>query len=273
VFTTVADVKAYLLQFNGQGTKANPLPVPVAILAGNGDTWADLLLALQAEGEYVDLDLSSSTLDGMMTAKEFTPGTNNTGEKFVVCLTLPDTAESVPGGSGTTSSYDNNPPFRFFTVIREISGANITTIKGRAFKGRTSLTSVSFPNVKTVNDRAFENTRLSTLYLPEAETITWEAFMNCSSLKSVNLPALKTLTSHLFMSCPNLKSVSVPGLMTMNYNIFSGSGSYPTIITINGGVNFTDNSAIHHGFQDYYIGKDKAGGIYTYGQLGWTGPF
>jgi hypothetical protein len=57
---------------------------------------------------------------------------------------LPETAESMKA-----AAYEN-PLFRYFTSLKEVSGANIKTIGDYAFLDCTGLASVSFPEVALI---------------------------------------------------------------------------------------------------------------------------
>jgi hypothetical protein len=268
VFTTVAEVAAYLAEFVGEGISANPLPLPVSIeLSSTGsDNWTALLSALQTAGEYVDLNLSGSTMSGT----NFNPG-SATGQQWIVCLTLPDAATSIAGGS------ESAPTFGSFSNLQEITGAKITSIGQFAFMNRTTLSSVNFPKATAIGQRAFENTGMSTVYLPAATSIDYGAFRACNSLKSANLPALTTISQHTFLHCYSLESVILPSLTTIHYNPFTGG--FITSITINAGCSIDSRGAgIHYNnrkFDIYYETKGRAGGVYIYDQRleDWTGPF
>jgi hypothetical protein len=265
VFTSVADVAAYLLTFNGQGSEADPIPLPVSIdLSSTGsDNWASLLSALDdaAAREYVDLDLSTSTMTG---TTEFNPGTANTGEKWIASLTLPDAATSVAAGPGTGC-------FRFFTKLREISGANIETVPRYAFKSTTSLKSVSFPKATTFGEWTMHNTGLITVYLPAVTDLKEGVFLDCTDIITVNLPGITTLPLYTFYGNTHLRTAILPKTTTIGIHAFDNCPL--TSITIPDGCTIEDDT-IQGGFRDYYYNTTgMAGGVYIYGQLGWTGPF
>ncbi|MDR1411460.1 MAG: hypothetical protein LBI91_04575, partial [Spirochaetaceae bacterium] len=124
-FTGLDDVAAYLSQAPGGKTRDDPILLPAAL--GTGD-WPGLLQGIKEAGKYVALDLSVGAVPGL--GSEFDPGRYNTGERYVVSLALPDAATSMKDGPSGTSL------FRYFTALKEVSGANIETIGKRAFINR-----------------------------------------------------------------------------------------------------------------------------------------
>ncbi|MDR2019427.1 MAG: leucine-rich repeat protein, partial [Treponema sp.] len=163
------------------GDAADPIPLPVAIdLASD---WTDLLDAIETAGEYVALDLSSSTVTGT----EFDPGTASGGEDKIVSLVLPDGAEEIKAGTGNPAS---SVTFKDFTALTSVEGAGIETVGSLAFAACTSLETVNLPAVKTLGA---------------------EAFLRCTGLTAVSLPASLTTvgSGSPFPHCINLTSITV----------------------------------------------------------------
>jgi hypothetical protein len=254
-FTTVDEVKAYLLEFDGEGSSADdPLPLPVNFPSSS--EWGNLLTALQDADEYVDLDLS-----GTDWGTGFNPGNYNAsvdGRNKIVSLALPDTATNITNGGQQQSR------FKPFPNLQTLTGAKITTLYNFALQ-TTSLVSVSFPEVITLDEAALEHcyylksvsfpkaksiggpgsegwifadcTALESVYLPVATTFNTHAFAGCTSLKSVSFPAAETIYSEAFLSCTKLESVSLPVATFIGNNAFNGctkleSASLPAATSI-----------------------------------------
>jgi hypothetical protein len=255
---SVGEVADYLSNSSG----SEPIPVPVDI-TGSGDTWEALLAALQAAGKYVTLDLSQSTLTGMMTAGEFDPGNYNTGERYIVSLTLPAAAQGVKGGTSSSTAT-----FKNFTALKSISGVNIETMGNYAFYGCTELSSINLPAATTIGTNAFydcdglgsvnlpaaisigdgafygcgalsavrlpvassigsnsfRDSGLESVDFPEALSIGENAFFNCTRLRSVNLPKATSIGSRAFQYSNSLSTVSFPAVTSMGVNVFWISG-------------------------------------------------
>jgi hypothetical protein len=202
-FNNIADFINYLAASpNGDSADAPiavGLNIDLADTGGNG--WADLLAAIQGAYKYVSLDLSACSMGGM----EFDPGTANTGEEYVVSLTLPDVAISVKSGT------NSDPTFRFFSSLKELNGEQVTSIGTYAFDNCTSLEEVSLPAATSINGYAFSDcTGLTSVSLPAATNITYNAFYNCGNLTSVNLPVATNIGHYAFYNCDNLTTVSLP---------------------------------------------------------------
>jgi hypothetical protein len=181
--------------------------------------------------KYVALDLSAEANVG--TGTEFDPGAANTGEKYVVSLVLPDAAQSIKG----LSDYDA-PLFRYFTSLKEVSGANIKTIGVNAFRNCVGLTSASFPQATSIGNSAFYNcTGLSSINFPKATSIAYQAFISCASLTSINFPQAISMGESAFFECTGLTSVSFPQVTSIGVYAFFGctgliSASFPKVTSI-----------------------------------------
>jgi hypothetical protein len=180
-------VDDYLSTASEAGTASDPVLLPVDIDLANtsGNGWTDLLDAIESAGEYVDLDLSAST----MTGTEFDPGTAVDGMKKIVSLVLPDEATEIKAGSNT-DPYDG--AFKDFTALTSVEGAGVTSVGGFAFSGCTSL---------------------ETVKLPALTSLGTNTFYDCTGLTEVSLPAsLSSIGANPFTGCTSLESITVdPG--------------------------------------------------------------
>ncbi|MDR1956308.1 MAG: leucine-rich repeat domain-containing protein, partial [Treponema sp.] len=228
-FTRVDEVRDHLASFiDGEGaTVADCIPVPVGIdfTSGGSDTWEALLEALETAGKYVALDLSQSTLTGMLMAGEFDPGTYNTGEPYIGSLTLPVGALSIKAGTSSSA-----PTFQHFTALKSISGENIETIGNYAFYDGDELSSVYLPVAKTIGTYAFyDGDGLSTVYLPVATSIGDYAFYDCDGLSTVNLPAVTSIGNYAFYDCDWLSSVYLPAATGIGTYAFQNCDRLSTV--------------------------------------------
>ena len=88
---------------------------------------------------------------------------------------------------------------------------SVTTIRERAFRHCTSLTSVTIPNsVTTIEGEAFEGcTSLNSVTIPNSVTSIGEgAFLSCSGLASVTIPnSVASIGDEAFNGCSGLTEV------------------------------------------------------------------
>jgi hypothetical protein len=230
VVSTVAALETLLTGAAGGGSAADPVLVKVTTvnLADTTGGWADILSAIDGTGKCVSLDFSESTLSGT----EFNPGTGTAGAGGVTGLVLPDTAETIRGGSFA------DPTFQYFTSLKTLDASGIETVGGFAFSRCTGLESVSLPEAVTIGDGAFyECAGLTSLSLPRATNISSSVFANCTGLISVSLPAASTIDRYAFYGCTGLKSVSLPKAETIVECAFTNctgldSVSLPAVETI-----------------------------------------
>jgi hypothetical protein len=217
-FASVTAAADYLTKADGGTTADSPVPLPVKL--DDGD-WAALFEAINTAGKYVALDLSVCGMAGT----EFDPGTANTGEKYIASLVLPDAAES------TKDAYSGSPLFRYFTSLKEVSGANVKTIGSYAFFYCTGLTSVSFPEVTAIGDSAFSGcTGLTSVSFPEVTAIGDSAFRGCTGLTSVSFPEVTSIGNYAFYGCTGLTAVNLPASLTsIGSNPFIGCTNLTTI--------------------------------------------
>jgi hypothetical protein len=252
-YTAITDIAAYLGAAGGGASADDPVLL-WANISFPGE-WGSLLFAIQNAGKFVALDISLSAMTG---GAEFHPGTANTGEAFITALTLPCAAQSIRdsevfGDNGFP--IENNPAFRYFTALREASGANIKTIGHQAFEGCTGLTTADFPLVTSIADGAFYGcTGLTMVSFPAVTSIGRHAFRGCTSLTTVSLPAtLLSVSSDVFTYCTSLTAITVDannpnysasggmllskdGKTLMAYPTASGNVTVSTVISIDYGA-------------------------------------
>jgi hypothetical protein len=237
-------------------------------LADATNGWAAMLTVINTAEKYVDLDLSDCTMNSANPAGQFSPGTANTGEKYIAGLVLPDAATSIPAGGNSA-----NPTFRYFTSLKTLSASAVetvgtyvfgtqqgtayvakslvsvflpkaTTIGGYAFAYCSGLKEVFLPAATTINNYAIRSTALETVSLPAATTIGTGAFAFNSSLVSVSLPAAVTIPNLTFSNCPSLVSVSLPKAETIAQQAFQHCASLeavslPKVVSFGGGTGAT----------------------------------
>jgi hypothetical protein len=167
--------------------------------------WRQLLLAIEAGGKFVDLDLSACTAaivnmyrpdyeeqslsryDILMVY--FNPDRNiASGKDKIVSLALPDTARWTPSANNATET----PPFEYFTVLRSFSGKGLTEFGNYTFLNRTSLVHVSLPpGFEYLNDRTFQN---------------------CTGITEITIPAsIIKVCTYAFVGATNLVLVTFLG--------------------------------------------------------------
>ena len=77
-----------------------------------------------------------------------------------------------------------------------------------------------------VGSYAFYNrTTLSTVTLPNCQSVLREAFRNCENLTSVNLSICTSIDWYAFAACSRLSYLSLPECRSINYYAFSGCSS------------------------------------------------
>ena len=121
--------------------------------------------------------------------------------------------------------------------------ASVETIEGGAFFRCTALQTVTFEKgskLKTIKNGSiwsgvFEScTSLTTIEIPASvETIGYDAFFGCSSLKTVTFEKgskLKTVETNVFIYCTSLTSIEIPASVEeIERNAFSGCTSLQTV--------------------------------------------
>jgi hypothetical protein len=225
------DVAAYLAKaalVYGGSTDAEPIPLPVDITLSTG--WTALLTAIDTGGKYVALDLSACAMTG-----EFNPdNTNGTDKGKIASLVLPDGATSVKAGTSI------NPTFKYFTALKSVAGAGITSVGEWAFRDCDALSSVNIPAAASIGGYAFYHCdALTTVNLPAATSIGVGAFFTCTALSSVNIPAATSIGNSAFQSCTALSSVNIPASVTsIGDGSFAGCTSLTSITVAAGNTKY-----------------------------------
>jgi hypothetical protein len=225
LLTTIAEVEAWLDQAaaidNEAGTLDNPIPLRLGAELFYQDTALDS--AIDNKAKYVALDLSAFTDDEMKTIYDFSLYTGF--RTYAVTIVLPDVSwkiESIPAGS---------PVFNTFEVLKEVRGANITTIGNNAFDGCSNLESVSFPKATDIGDNAFQGCgTLESVSFPKAGTIGQSAFNGCTTLTTVSLPAATDIGDAAFASCNALATVTLTAVTSIGNQAFGGCTALTTLI-------------------------------------------
>jgi len=246
-FTSLDEVSQYLLAHEGGTSTNNSIFLPLAFDLGTmteaGSGWQNLLAIIATVGKFVDLDLSTCTMNGTV----FDPvRTLATGKDKIVSLSLPNVAKSLPSPS---SSGDIN--FSHFINLKAVSATELTNIAWSSFRGCTSLESAYFPAVTSIGSYAFMDlTCLKSVSFRASAYISFsEAFIGCTSLTSFNLTGtgpLSVLEGGKALVRNNTELVAYPsasGSIVMNtitsidYNAFNGctgltSVSFPSVTAI-----------------------------------------
>jgi hypothetical protein len=194
----------------GSGTLSQPLSIKTSL---NMMYWPHLLEILDEAGDYVSLDLSDCALSVLTESTAFNPDTSTSaGKDRISSLTLPEAAESIPGGTAEA------PTFKGFINLVRLEGLNVVSIGAYCFTDCSALEAVDMPLLSLIRDYAFSGcSNLETIELPALVKIedAWypysvgAPFLNCTGLRSVSLPSATTIYSKLFTGCTNLESISL----------------------------------------------------------------
>jgi hypothetical protein len=164
-----------------------------------------------------------------MADTTFDPGTADTGKDKSVSLVLPDAATSIKAAD-LSNPPNIEPTFKYFSVLKSVSGSKIITVGGVAFAGCAALTTVNLPEAPTISDAAFGIcTHLAEVYLPKAATIGEAAFLDCQKLETVTLPKAATIGGGAFYTCIALTEVDLPAAMSIGSNAFEGCTALTTV--------------------------------------------
>jgi hypothetical protein len=207
---------------DGSGDNAlNPLIKPVSGEL-NAENWNALLEEIKTDNKFIALDLSGCTIGthssggGLYTDGTFDPNSAvSNGKNKIVSLILPATATKIALGT-----Y-NDPTFKNFSILKTVTGSNVTQIGEWAFYNCIALTTISFPGVTEIADYAFYRcSYLMNTNLPEVTVIGNNAFSNCESLVGVNLPNAEVVGRNAFEYCTRLTSVSIPDAIDIGNGAF-----------------------------------------------------
>ena len=111
---------------------------------------------------------------------------------------------------------------------------NVTSIRGSAFSGCSSLTSINIPeSVTSIGDSVFIGcSSLTSINIPEGVTsIGGSAFSGCSSLTSIVIPdGVTSIGNSTFEGCSKLTSINIPeGVTSIGGYMFNGCSSLASI--------------------------------------------
>ena len=113
-------------------------------------------------------------------------------------ITIPDGMTSIPlnmfSGCKSLTRVDLN---------------DVTTLGNSAFNGCSALATLVADKLETLGQYSLQDTRLSTVNLPEATNFGQGCFYNCTSLISATLPAAVTLGNQVFYGNNNLATVDL----------------------------------------------------------------
>ena len=127
---------------------------------------------------------------------------------------------------------------------------NVTSIRGSAFSGCSSLTSINIPeSVTSIGGSAFEYcSSLTSINIPESVTSIGDSvFIGCSSLTSINIPeGVTSIGGSAFSGCSSLTSIVIPdGVTSIGNSAFSYCSSLTSIV-IPDGVTSIGNQAFNN---------------------------
>lgn len=134
-------------------------------------------------------------------------------ENHTATVTYPN--ETVPSWPNTPSTYTGTIIIPE-SVVADNQTYTVTTIGAKAFLG-THLTSISLPNtITSIEADAFLDHRgITTLELPNLQTIGNQAFRFCASLQKVVLPeCITSLGSTVFQRCVGMTEIQLPQSLT-----------------------------------------------------------
>ena len=213
--STIANVTAYLTAPANIGTLTEPLPLVVGFNLGvdsdNNNNWQQMLRAVAAAGDYVELDLSACSMSNSIFSHAYaTVG----GKDRIVSIVLPDVARSISNGTAQAVSFSG------FTNLKTVIAEKLTDIGNFSFYSRTSLTSVDFPAVTRIGQYAFYScSKLTGVNFPAVTNIEQLAF-NYSGLTSVDLPNVINIAGYTFQNCTNLSGISIPSVTNISSYAF-----------------------------------------------------
>ena len=242
-------VEPYLATLTGGASPDDPVELQMSVHfydikysfgppgSSGPSNWYNLLAAIINKGKYINLDISSCTME----IDTFSPPYYNLGEAKIVSIILPDQATAIQ-----SSSIDGiGQVFFDFTELKKVVGKNIEVIKPYAFQNFTALKEVSFPNLKTLWGKAFPNcVALETITMPKSITIEYggsiynyysSPFSGCTMLKSFKLTGdtggLSTMENDsILVNTGGTRLVAYPsasGTVVLDSNItIIGSGAF-----------------------------------------------
>ena len=192
--------------------------------------WVELLNEIEADGKYVDLDLSACTRGnqtsggGLWADGSFYPDPHipsyEKGKNKIVSLVLPETATNIPDVYLYTdlTGEHYSIPFRYFTSLKNVTGINIDTIGHNAFKDLGTGKGTSLISGDTV---VIGNGILTNIDFPNVTKINMYAFLSCYSLTNANIPKVKIIETQAFKYTQKLQSLYIPDVAFIGYDVLT----------------------------------------------------
>lgn len=95
------------------------------------------------------------------------------------------------------------------------------TFEYSTFSEKSALTTVNIPNAETLGGYCFNNCpSLTGIYAPKVKKFDTLTFGSCYSLSSFSHPLISSLGSQCFYRCRSLSSVDFPSLLSIDINCF-----------------------------------------------------
>jgi len=192
--------------------------------------WVELINEIEADGKYVDLDLSACTRGnqttggGLWSDGSFYPDpaipSYEKGKNKIVSLVLPETATNIPSVLLYTDYIEHYSfSFRYFINLKNVTGINIDTIGRNAFQDLGTYTGTSVSGDTVVIRKGI----LTNIDFPNVTKIDKEAFFSCFSLTNANIPKVKTIETNTFrytkLQSLNIPDITYIGLLAINANL------------------------------------------------------
>lgn len=146
-----------------------------------------------------------------------------------------DMTDQVTGNVGSSWTMIEVLPGQKSKVKSIIVSYGITSVSQGAFY-EVPATSAELSSVKKIDKIAFYKSKVKTVNAPDAESIGYEAFYQCTDLEEFNIPnSVKTIGAEAFFGCSKLEFDGIPTSITsIGKQAFDGS-------KLNGEVVFPDS--------------------------------
>jgi Leucine-rich repeat (LRR) protein len=117
----------------------------------------------------------------------------------------------LPDSIGDLTDLTNlNLSFNGLEVLPD-SIKKLTKLINLSLSCNLSLTSIDLPNVETIGDYAFRDCiALSSINIPQVTSIGKYAFLGCTSLSSIIIPKVTSIGEHAFQGCTSLREITIP---------------------------------------------------------------
>ena len=116
----------------------------------------------------------------------------------------------------------NNPYYAYLEdrKIGTLVSTEITKVRDYGLYDRKSLIAIDLPKCVSVGEDAFSYTALSSVNLPECQTINSLAFTACEKLKQFTAPKVTKIKNSVFSGCKSLLSVELPECTNVGESAF-----------------------------------------------------